>query len=447
MFKNADMWFMRRVSLALSIVSLAGLLGACVHSSPPDPVGPKSWVVENVASKTTAELYADAIKPGVFERSSSKVIDGYTVESGNLRMPDKSVGALVTVRSTDGSLTAQIEQPDKSGLLVINKRGEARFIQYSRQHYPLSDAVVEKQKTVPTKSKSSEVAAPYVIDMFVGYSRNAANWVGGGVHAHALSLVENLNLVLRNSLVSGVSMRLVGTQIVEHDYYISGQTLSELRSIFAAGIAEFEPDMIYGAFGQHEGDVAGGIAYISSNLAIGVPTPELFRHEVGHNVGGVHCHKDGGASVPYGYGYDNGKTGTAQCGTFFPYYSNPDLRDAFNLPLGDAATADMARVWRENAERLSSYAHFTPKPPTGFRSDNNSYGSISFVWDQSPRAVKYEIWGRDDILLPPKKYGEFSTLSGTIVNVPSGLRPYHLVAVYAGGGRSPNSNVVTAKPY
>lgn len=52
--------------------------------------------------KSTAELYEDLIAPAVFERSSSKVIDGYTVESGNLLMPDKTVGSLVTVRSGSG---------------------------------------------------------------------------------------------------------------------------------------------------------------------------------------------------------------------------------------------------------------------------------------------------------------------------------------------------------
>jgi hypothetical protein len=366
MFEIANLRLVRR---AFSALSLAVLLGACAHTSTPDPAGPKSWVVENVASKSTAELYADVIKPGVFERSSSKVIDGYTVESGNLRMPDKSVGALVTVRSTDGSLTAQIEQTDKSGLLTINKRGEARFIPHPRQDYSMPDTLIEKQNTKPATSKHSLSEEPYVIDMFIGYSRHNADWVGGDVQAHALGMVEGLNLALRKSLVTNVSMRLVGTQVVEQNYPIVSDTLSRVRNIFATGIAATEPDMVYGSFGG-AGDVAGGYGSMPGNNAIGYPILELFRHEIGHNVGGLHCKEDGeGAPFPYGYGYRNGKTSTSQCGGD-PYYSNPMVRDQYGLPIGNTATADMARVWRENAERLSSYA-----PP--FDGERMSLVSIS----------------------------------------------------------------------
>jgi hypothetical protein len=114
MFKTAGVRFVRSVFYSISIASLAGLVGACTHSSPPDPGGPKSWVVENVASKTTQELYADWIAPAVYKRSGSKVIGDYTVESGNLIGPDKSIGSLVTVRHTNGSLTAMIEEKGKS---------------------------------------------------------------------------------------------------------------------------------------------------------------------------------------------------------------------------------------------------------------------------------------------------------------------------------------------
>jgi hypothetical protein len=369
MFKTAGVRFVRSVFYSISIASLAGLLGACTHSSPPDPGGPKSWVVENVASKTTEELYRDLIKPGVFERSSSKVIDGYTVESGNLRMPDKSVGALVTVRSTDGSLTAHIEQPEKSGLLTISKRGEARFSPHPRQDYSLPDTVIEKQITAPVNSKSPLSTVPYVIDMFIGYSRHNADWVGGDVLAHALGMVEGLNLALRNSLITNVSMRLVGTQIVEQNYPMVPETLSRLKNIFAAGVAATDPDMVYGGFGGYPGDAVGGYGYMPGNLAIGYPILETFRHEVGHNVGGLHCKEDGeGAPYPYGYGYRNGKTSTSQCGGD-PYYSNPAVRDAYGLPIGNLATADMARVWRENSERLSSYS-----PP--FVGERMSFASL-----------------------------------------------------------------------
>jgi hypothetical protein len=152
MFEIAGVRLMRRAVSALCVISLAALLGACTHPSPPNSNEPKKWVVENVASKTTAELYADVIAPAVFERSGSQVIDGYTVESGNLRMLDKSMGSLVVVRSADGSLTAAVEKYGKSGWLVINSKGEGRFLSNPPVDYSLPDTIVDKAKTEGAKS-------------------------------------------------------------------------------------------------------------------------------------------------------------------------------------------------------------------------------------------------------------------------------------------------------
>lgn len=446
MFKTAGVRSMQRVFSALSMVSLIALLGACTQSPTTNSSEPKSWVVDNVASKSTAELYADVIKPGVFERSSSKVIDGYTVESGNLRMLDKSVGSLVTVRSKDGSLTAFVEKPGMRGLLVIKSNGESRFTPSADRDYSLPDVVTGKEDKLSTPSKATVAAGPFVVDMLIGYTRASSDYIGGDVHANALAMVESVNLGLRNSLVTNVSLRLVGTQIVEPDYWLTFKNLEELPIIFAEGVRATSPDLIYGAFAGHEGDDSPR-GYLRYRLSMGYPDPVVFRHEVGHNAGGLHCAHEGGGYVPYGYGYANGKTFTIQCGNGSPYYSNPEVRDAHGLPIGDAATADMARVWRENAERLSSYATFTPAPPTGFRDVPTSPGAIQFEWDQSPRAVKYEVWGKDSMLQPYKKLGESSSLELKLSNVSSGSRPYYLVAVYADGTKSPNSNVVYAKPY
>ena len=355
MFKTAGVRCIRRVSSALLIVSLAVLLGACAHTSPPDPGGVKSWVVENVASKSTEELYAEVIKPGVFERSSSKIIDGYTVESGNLMMPDKSVGSLVTVRATDGSLTAFVEKTSKSGLVVIKSNGESRFKPSQARDYSLSDTVTGKELKKLNTNKSKVTAGPFVIDMLIGYSRAAVDYVGGDAHAYALVMVESVNLALRNSLVNDVSLKLVGVQIVEPDYWLTFKNLAELPIIFSEGVTASSPDMIYGAFGGHNGD-DGPRGYVQHRYSMGYPDVPVFRHEVGHNAGGVHCAREGGAPVPYGYGFANGNTFTIQCGNGSPYYSTPNVRDAHGSIIGDAATADMARVWRENAERLSSYS-------------------------------------------------------------------------------------------
>jgi hypothetical protein len=442
MFKTAALRTMRRISSALLLVSLTMLLGACAHTSPPEPDGMKSWRVENVAGKSTAELYTDVIEPGVFELSSSKVIDGYIVESGNLRMLDKSMGSLVTVRSADGSLTAAVEKPGESGWLVINSKGEGRFLSNPSEDYSLPDTIIDNARN--KGAKSSGKSGPYVIDMLVGFSRAAV--VGGDATANALALVEGVNLALRNSQVRDVSVKLAGVQVIEQNYPIVGDTLDKIPQLFSVGIEMYDPDMVSGVFAGHPGDNAGGYGFMPGNFSIGHNSVEVFRHEVGHNAGGHHCYKDGGGLVPYGYGFDNGKTHTAQCGNNSSYYSTPSVLDQHGLRIGDASTADMARVWRENAQRLFSY-HKTVKAPTGFSVAAVDHSNVYFKWNGSVLAVKYEIWGRTNIWLPPKKLAESMTTDGVVTNVSPGALPYYVIAVDAGGRKSPASNTVYAKPY
>lgn len=394
MFKIAGVRLIRSVCSAVSVVSWAVLLGACAGSSLPDSAGPRSWIVENVASKSTAELYEDVIKPGVFELSSSKVIEGYTVESGNLVMPDNSLGSLVTARSADGSLTALVEKPKESGLLVVDTQGKSTFKIPVTKNYSQSDFIVDEVEFRRlSKTKPIIASEPKVIDIFLGYTQVAVDLVGEP-HRHALAFVENVNLAFRNASVSGVSLRLVGTQVVAENYPIVGATLDNLFEIFSTGIENSAPDVVYGVLGDHPENNANGWGFMPGRSAIGYALrPTTFLHELGHNAGGSHCSADGGAPVPYGYGFNNGTTSTVQCGEGSINYSSPTLRDQHGNPLGNATTADMARVWRENAERLSSYAHtLPPAAPENFAKVGSTGTSITFSWNTSPKAVRYEIY-------------------------------------------------------
>lgn len=447
MFKTADVRFMRSVFSVITIVSLAGLVGACAYSTPPDPRGPKSWVVANVTSKTTQELYSDWIAPAVYERSGSKVIGNYTVESGNLIMPDKSIGSLVTVRNIDGSLTAVIEEKGRSGLVRINNEGQGTFTPYLPEDYSRPDTVSNKGEVVSSDAEHATDES-YVIDMFIGYSRSAAEAGGGDVVANALAKVESVNLALRNSLVTNVTLKLVGVQVVEQNYPVTTEVLTNVDRIFKEGVDRSRPDLIYGMFSGHPDDSAVGWGNVRGRKAISHVNGEAFRHEVGHNAGGSHCYGDGGTLISFAHGYNNGKTTTIQCGNESPFYSNPAIKDADGLPLGNSVTANMALMWRMSAKRLSSYAPTVElSAPSQTRVVTTSYDSITFRWNEAPRATKYEIWGRDNILLPPKKFAESSTLEAEVTGVPSGLRPYHVVAVYVDGAKSPPSNIVSAKPY
>lgn len=117
---------------------------------------------------------------------------------------------------------------------------------------------------------------------------------------------------------------------------------------------QYSPDLVAGFVKGTPGvDTAVGWAYVGGRYSINyINSPTVFRHEVAHNAGGSHC-PDGKS---HRFGYNNGRVGTILCGNQVPFYSNPDLRDVQGIPLGDARTANMARVWRENAARMSAYS-------------------------------------------------------------------------------------------
>ncbi|PBJ03955.1 hypothetical protein [Pseudomonas sp. ACN5] len=445
MFKTAGVRSIRRAFFGLSLVCLAVILGACAHPPTTDSGEPKSWVVENVASKSTAELYADLIAPAVFERSSSKVIDGYTVESGKLRMPDKSEGSLVTVRTANGSLVSLVNKPGKSGLFLVNKQGLSTFSPEPKFDPAVEDGIPSPDEKVATALVNSASEDPKIVDVLLGYSRAAVNRVGGDVMAHALSQIESVNLALRISEVSNVSLRLVGIQVVEQNYPTTTGTLGQLRKIFSAGMAEYVPDIIYGFFDSTPEDTATGWGNIGGRAGIGLARSiNTYRHEVGHNAGSIHCNSNGGAK--YHYGYNNGKTSTILCGESTGYYSTPALNDEFGLPRGDAVTADTARIWRENAERLSSYAPSRPTAPGNFAKVGSTASTITFSWNASPEAVRYEIYSVEVAYENlPKKIGDSTALTFTATNI-SGEALYFVKAVSSIGLVSVPSNSVVARP-
>ena len=448
MFKTAGVGSMRRGFFGLSLVCLVVILGACAHPPTTDSVEPKSGVVENFASKSTADLYADLIAPAVFERSSSKVIGGYTVESGKLRMPDKFEGSLVTVRSADGSLTALINRPGLFGSLHVDSKGASNFTPEPEVNPDILDVVPNPNEKIATAPVDSTIAEHYVVDVLMGYSKAGVIRAGGDAHADALAKIELVNLMLRNSLVDNVSLRLVGIQIVEDDYPITSVTLGKIRTIFAEGMAKFEPDVTYGNFAYIVPGGAIGWGWMPGGSAIGVSSSaSTFAHEIGHNAGSSHCNVNGVNN--YRFGYFNGKSRSILCnGPNSLYYSTPAVIDQYGLPLGNAVTADTARVWRENAVRLSSYAppQSPPTAPADFAKVSSTASTITFIWSASPKAVRYEIYSVKNIGSPlPKKIGDSTALTFTATNI-LGEALYFVKAVSFVEMVSPPSNSVVARP-
>ncbi|WP_160108760.1 hypothetical protein [Pseudomonas izuensis] len=448
MFKTAGMRFMQRGFSALSIVSLAALLGACAQQPTNESGKPENWVVENVKNKTTADLTADFIAPGVFVRSNSKVINGYTVESGMLRMPDKPEGSLVTVRSADGSLTALIDTPEKGGLLRVDSKGGSYFISEPQTDPRIDDWVEDAKGKVASSPVDPASAETYVIDLLMGYSQAGLDRAGGDALADSLAKIEYINMALRNSLVTNVSFRLIGIQVVEQDYLVTTETLGKISTIFAEGISTFKPDVVYGNFLTTEPGGAIGWANRPGRFGIGIASGHVtFAHELGHNAGSTHCNVQG--VNDYRFGYFNGRSGSLLCGANRqPYYSNPDVKDEHGLPRGDAVTANTARVWREQARRLSSYAP-PPTPPTApgnFAKVGSTANTITFSWSPSPKAVRYEIYSAKTIGSPtPKKIGDSIGSTFTATNI-SGEALYFVKAVSLIDMVSVPSNTVVTRP-
>lgn len=435
MLDTANMRLIRRASSTLCAASLVALIGACTHPAPPDASAPRSWVVENLAGKSTAELYAPLIGPdAVFELSHSQIIDKYTVERGKLKMADASEGSLVTVRSSDGSLTALVNKTGVRGLLHIDSRGVSTFNPEPVVDPGIEDTVVNlKEKVVSTSADGN--TAPKVINVLIGYSQEALNAVGGDATANALAQIASANLALQNSLISGVSMQLAGTQVVAIDYPLTSETLEQLPNILATGISSFDPDVIYGIF-MHKGEMTLSWATSPGRTAIGNQfSTMVFAHTLGHNAGSASCNTNGADN--YRFGYDNGKSGSLLCGVNRTlYYSTPALTDQYGLPRGNAVTADTARVWRENAARLSSYATSRPK---NFRKTGSTAVTVTFSWDPSPEAVRYEIYYTSPTIQNPVKVGGVTGLTYT-ASVISERTIFYVKAVGSTGVLSGLSN-------
>lgn len=329
--------FVRLARHAFSILFfglLAAGLSGCVHS----PLPPAGGV----------EAYASVIAPAVFERASSQVIQGYRVESGTLRMPDNRRGSLVVVHGLDGAMTALVDEPGKRGVLQISATGKRSFTESGDENFRSADTLKVAKPVRP----AAKTGGLQIVDVLVGFSRQSADWLVDPL-AFALAQVETVNVGLRNSQVQGVEVRLAGVQIVDADRRVTVDTLDQVQTIFAQGMASSGADLVAAFFVGTLWD-ASGWAYIYGRGTVQrARSATAFRHEIGHNAGGEHCYGDDPDDhqwVPR-FGYDNGKSATILCGNDDPYYSNPLLRDEHGLPLGDAGTANMALTWREMAPK------------------------------------------------------------------------------------------------
>lgn len=333
--------FSRLAALAFAL-ALPSLVSATTNSREESP------------QATSSSVYADVIGSARFERSAIKVEQGYTVESGNLYTRDGDTGSLVVVRSPSGSVTVIVNSPDKRGLLTVNAQGKSTFTEE-----PITDADARGNDVIesgePMGLDSKKAGEHRYVDILFAYIPYVLGKLDADAIAYALAQTETVNLSLRNSRITDVSLRLAAVTVFDNSNRVldtSSEGLSNWQSLLSPYRALYKTDVSAAITGS---DAEAGRAYRPGYTSVNAWwAPTTFAHEIGHNAGGHHCFLQDG--VNYNFGHDNGKTKTNLCyGDRAFYYSTPDVLDAHGLPLGNAKTADMARVWRENTTRLTGY--------------------------------------------------------------------------------------------
>jgi len=287
-------------------------------------------------------LGVDNFGPVHKERSGT-----YEVRSASAKGTD---GSLIIAESDDGGFVALVDTPDQHGTVICAGDGSQIFIQAPEDDYMQPDTEPGPESAaLQERAADTDASGVNVIDLLAGFSRSAADRVKDPT-AFALAQVESVNLSLRNAQVANARLRLVGIQIVEEDLPLIRSNINKVAKLFAEGTKEYGADLVAAYFNAPSGNAIAGVAYVSGRYsAQQVRYPNTFRHEIGHNVGGGHCNR-GQNSYKFGYGK------TSLCGNKIAYYSTPLLSDENGKPLGDSAKADMARLWREQAAKMSSYA-------------------------------------------------------------------------------------------
>lgn len=321
--------------------ALAVLMGGC-SSTAASPAA----ISSSVYQAEIAEYRLDSLQ-------RSHRADGYTVESGALLDTQGAgaiVGSLVAVRSPLNAVTAIIDRPGKRGLLLVDEQGRSRFIEEPAYDYLRADAVPGDDQTQPQASVDPQ--AEYDIDALVAFSTQALNVLQGDPVAFALAQLETVNLGLHNSGVANVRLNLAGVVVTPTDHGADSPGLAATQAFMDPLRPAYLHDL---NVGYYDNSPYAGIAYVGGRSNVnGIHYPMAFRHEVGHNVGGRHCHPDHGDHYKYGHQTPGGAH-THLCGNNVPYYSTPHV-GLNGHPLGNASTADMARLWREQAARLSGHS-------------------------------------------------------------------------------------------
>ncbi|MFW3899499.1 ricin-type beta-trefoil lectin domain protein [Pseudomonas bharatica] len=305
-------------------------------------------LLEGRASAATSPLLVGVDMPGF----GPPVREGiYQLSSASLfRKDGGSDGFLVISRRDDGAFTALVSTSSRRGLVI----GDADGTQVFKPEPAYDESSDADMPTGPAHSlpapAPTETASNTRLTVVVGFSPESAAFVKDPT-GFALAQLEVANLQFLNS---GLAIRvgLVAVESIPVDLPVSEQTLLDLRWQMKNGVAA---DLISAFFMKRPGDTVAGIAFRNDRYTTqSVETTDTFAHEIAHNAGGKHCNP---GDPEYYYGFRIGDKGTSLCRGPIrrPYYSTSEKNDADGAPLGDAKSADMARVWRESLPVMAAY--------------------------------------------------------------------------------------------
>lgn len=258
-----------------------------------------------------------------------------------------------------------------------------------------SDAAATIGHALLEPSLAISMASPVVVTVLVAVTESSSLWQGGEVadqlQSRAADLVAGVNRVLGNSKANAL-LDLAGTHVtasaessspsrdltrLKRDRDGSFDDVHAARDRVAADVVVLVTDFAATAGANDtvgiayqllraKGDPASGFAVVT-DVFDDAPDPygNLFAHEVGHVLGAGHdLATTRGGITRYAHGYvtkfvpvarDIMAYGSAK---ELPFYSSPDVFHN-GEPLGDAATADNARVIREVAPLVATYRQTT----------------------------------------------------------------------------------------
>ena len=200
----------------------------------------------------------------------------------------------------------------------------------------------------------------YIMDVLFTFSIEATTRQED-ILGHAVAMAETVNVAYANSLIDNALLRVVNVAVRDNHVGVHSPALTTNPLLYATDMAEVGADMIadFQSGNSNADNNFGGWASTGGFSSISyISSSTIFRHEYGHNMGSAHCSPS--SIRPYAAGYGNGTDSTIMCGNGVPYFSNPDI-DLGNGPLGDAATADNARLTREFARAKATRArHIIP---------------------------------------------------------------------------------------